>query len=120
MYSDVAVRDLPMPFIRGIVAAEDIPANKPVFTGPRSLLLSIHTIKSRSPPGTSLSDHFFAKFGRSGTPECTTAQRRFTESLAAYSLICYLLQIKDRHNGGSPGLAGPPLKSQPLLLHTGK
>ncbi|GLC48923.1 hypothetical protein PLESTB_000163400 [Pleodorina starrii] len=61
--------------------------------------LSIHTIKSRSPSGTSLSDHFFAKFGRSGTPECTAAQRRFTESLAAYSLICYLLQIKDRHNG---------------------
>ncbi|GIL89846.1 hypothetical protein Vretimale_19274 [Volvox reticuliferus] len=61
--------------------------------------LSIHTIKSRSPPGTSLSDHFFAKFGRSGTSECTAAQRRFTESLAAYSLICYLLQIKDRHNG---------------------
>ncbi|PNH10748.1 Phosphatidylinositol 4-kinase beta 1 [Tetrabaena socialis] len=61
--------------------------------------LSIHTIKSRSPPGTSLSDHFFAKFGRPGSAGCTAAQRRFTESLAAYSLICYLLQIKDRHNG---------------------
>ncbi|KXZ46991.1 hypothetical protein GPECTOR_39g485 [Gonium pectorale] len=61
--------------------------------------LSIHTIKSRSPSGTSLSDHFFAKFGKSGTPGCTAAQRRFTESLAAYSLICYILQIKDRHNG---------------------
>eukprot|EP00198_Chlamydomonas_reinhardtii_P002058 XP_001691394.1 smilar to phosphatidylinositol 3- or 4-kinase [Chlamydomonas reinhardtii] len=61
--------------------------------------LSLHTIKSRSPPSTSLSDHFFAKFGRAGSPGCTAAQRRFTESLAAYSLICYLLQIKDRHNG---------------------
>ncbi|KAG2497053.1 hypothetical protein HYH03_005051 [Edaphochlamys debaryana] len=61
--------------------------------------LSIHTIKSRSPPGTSLSDHFFAKWGRPGSPACVAAQRRFTESLAAYSLICYILQIKDRHNG---------------------
>ncbi|GAX76345.1 hypothetical protein CEUSTIGMA_g3791.t1 [Chlamydomonas eustigma] len=60
--------------------------------------LSIHSIKQRSPNGFSLSDHFFAKFVR-GTPECVAAQRRFTESLAAYSIITYLLQIKDRHNG---------------------
>lgn len=61
--------------------------------------LSIHTVKHRSPPGTSFSDHFFAKFIR-GSPACVVAQRKFTESLASYSIICYLLQIKDRHNGG--------------------
>ncbi len=30
--------------------------------------LSIHTVKHRSPPGSSLSDHFFAKWPK-GTPE---------------------------------------------------
>lgn len=59
--------------------------------------LSIHSIKQRSRPGTTLSQHFFDKF-RKGTPECAVAQRNFVESMAAYSLVCYLLQMKDRHN----------------------
>jgi hypothetical protein len=57
--------------------------------------LSVHTIKAKSPPGSALSDHFFAKFGR-GTPACLAAQRAFTESMAGYSIACYLLQIKVR------------------------
>lgn len=40
----------------------------------------------------SLSQHFFARWKR-GTSECAAAQRRFTESLAAYSLVTMLLQV---------------------------
>ncbi|KAK1876122.1 Phosphatidylinositol 4-kinase beta [Dissostichus eleginoides] len=33
------------------------------------------------------------------TEEFLSAQRNFVQSVAGYSLICYLLQVKDRHNG---------------------
>lgn len=59
--------------------------------------MSVHSIKRCLPPGSSLADHFFRMFPK-GTQECEAAQRSFAQSLAAYSLICYLLQVKDRHN----------------------
>ncbi|GAB4820846.1 hypothetical protein N2152v2_007892 [Parachlorella kessleri] len=59
---------------------------------------SIHAIKAKSPPGTSLRDHFAALHVQ-GTARFAKAQRNFVESLSAYSLVCYLLQIRDRHNG---------------------
>jgi len=39
---------------------------------------------------------FFEKHFGDDFEEC---QKNFAESLAAYSLVCYLLAIKDRHNG---------------------
>lgn len=59
--------------------------------------MSVHSIKRSLPPGNSLATHFFHMFPK-GTQECEAAQRAFAQSLAAYSLICYLLQVKDRHN----------------------
>lgn len=47
----------------------------------------------------SLNDHFTRTFGDSQSFKFRRAQDNFACSLAAYSIICYLLQIKDRHNG---------------------
>ena len=60
---------------------------------------SIHAIKSRAPRGTSLRQHFEARFGAPGQPRFRQAQRNFVESLAGYSILTYILQVKDRHNG---------------------
>lgn len=47
----------------------------------------------------SLYDHFVESFGEPSSSKFNKARDRFMESLAAYSIISYLLQIKDRHNG---------------------
>ncbi|KAF0272698.1 hypothetical protein FOG51_02422 [Hanseniaspora uvarum] len=46
-----------------------------------------------------LKDHFIHCFGSEDSYAYKKAQYNFATSLAGYSLICYLLQIKDRHNG---------------------
>ena len=66
--------------------------------------ISIHSIKKAgymkrlNTPGIvySLHDHFVHTFGPVGSEKFLVAQENFIKSLAAYSLICYLLQIKDR------------------------
>eukprot|EP01069_Polyplicarium_translucidae_P012340 Polyplicarium_translucidae@DN509_c0_g1_i1.p1 len=47
----------------------------------------------------SLSTYFEQKFGPPHTPRYQEAQWNFLRSLAAYSVVSFVLQIKDRHNG---------------------
>jgi phosphatidylinositol 4-kinase len=58
---------------------------------------SIHSIKSRNSEVTSLRDFFCKKYVE-GSPAFKLAQRNFVESMAGYSILCYILQVKDRHN----------------------
>lgn len=59
---------------------------------------SIHSIKSRFPNISSLRDYYVAKY-EENSQNFKLAQRNFVESMAGYSILCYLLQVKDRHNG---------------------
>lgn len=43
-------------------------------------------------------DYFRKNFGSSKSKTFQKAQKNFADSLAGYSLVCYILQIKDRHN----------------------
>jgi phosphatidylinositol 4-kinase B len=59
--------------------------------------VSVHSVKHCLGSGSTLADHFFRMFPQ-GSEICEVAQRAFAESLAGYSLVCYFLQVKDRHN----------------------
>nr|XP_023657146.1 phosphatidylinositol 4-kinase beta-like isoform X1 [Paramormyrops kingsleyae] len=59
--------------------------------------VSIHQVKKQSQ--LSLLDYFLQEHGNYTTEAFLSAQRNFVQSCAGYCLICYLLQVKDRHNG---------------------
>ena len=46
-----------------------------------------------------LRDHFIKAFGEPDSEQYATGAKAFARSLAAYSMISYVLQLKDRHNG---------------------
>ena len=57
---------------------------------------SIDYLKKKFPlPSWNLNTFFYKYFG-DGFHE---AQKNFAESLAGYSIFCYLFNVKDRHNG---------------------
>ena len=60
--------------------------------------LSLDRFKRRS-GFPSLRAYFEAAYGGADSPTFAAAQRNFACSLAAYSMVCYILAIKDRHNG---------------------
>lgn len=62
--------------------------------------ISIDGLK-KSLPDTSktLYDFFVIQYGNENTKRFRRAKKSFMRSLAGYSLLCYILQIKDRHNG---------------------
>jgi phosphatidylinositol 4-kinase len=61
--------------------------------------ISIDSLKKNDPTYTDLKSFFIKHFGPPMSDEYEGAKANFVESLAAYSIVCYLLQIKDRHNG---------------------
>jgi hypothetical protein len=57
--------------------------------------MSLDALKKK-PGYVSLAQHFSASYGAAGLKHFRVAQRNLANSLAAYSLVCYIFQIKDR------------------------
>jgi len=67
------------------------------FIEPILNTVSLHQVKKHSK--MSLLDYFLQEFGQQHSEEFLTAQRNFVQSCAAYCIVSYLIQVKDRHNG---------------------
>jgi len=61
--------------------------------------ISLDSLKRNYPNFTSLYDFFTDFFGSPGSEAHDGARANFVESMAAYSMVCFIMQIKDRHNG---------------------
>jgi phosphatidylinositol 4-kinase len=91
-------------------------ANVPVWMRPYDILatsadggliqaipdtISVDALKRGDPHFTTLDDWFerHYNFGARGQERVAAARLNFARSMAAYSIVCYILAIKDRHNG---------------------
>lgn len=61
--------------------------------------ISIDSLKKHSPNVATLQDYFVGRFGGRGSPAHKRAVKAFVQSMAGYSVVQYLLNMKDRHNG---------------------
>lgn len=77
---------------RILVTGPDSGMIEPILNAP-----SIHQIKRMEPGG--LRAYFEREFGGKNSEGGIEAMMNFVRSCAGYSLVCYLLQVKDRHNG---------------------
>ncbi|XP_014779200.1 phosphatidylinositol 4-kinase beta isoform X2 [Octopus bimaculoides] len=75
-----------------VVTANDSGMIEPVVNA-----VSLHQIKKHSKQ--LLINYFIQEFGPINSEEFLTAQKNFVQSCAGYCLVCYLMQVKDRHNG---------------------
>lgn len=60
---------------------------------------SLVKIKKYNNSIDNLKHYFTVQFGKAGAMSYKAALKQFTSSLVGYSLLCYFLEIKDRHNG---------------------
>ncbi|XP_028394734.1 phosphatidylinositol 4-kinase beta-like [Dendronephthya gigantea] len=74
-----------------------VTSNESGFIEPIVDAVSLHQIKKHSQ--MSLLNYFIKEHGDVNSEEFLSAQENFVQSCAAYCLICYILQVKDRHNG---------------------
>ncbi|CAG9320995.1 unnamed protein product [Blepharisma stoltei] len=61
--------------------------------------ISIDRLKKFDDSFVSLRTYFIDTFGPENSDRFAKATKNFIESLAGYSLFCYLFQVKDRNNG---------------------